>query len=125
MPRHAHRILLVEDHDASREGMHELLELDGHYVGTAASGREALDVLRDGFAPCLILLDLLMPDVDGAAFRAEQVGDPKIAAVPVVLLSGSGSVEKRAAELGVSGYLLKPIEPAQLYEVIERHCRCA
>src|SRR5262249_21322910 len=76
---HHHRLLLVDDDADSREAVAELLSLDGYDVGEAADGQEALDVLRRGPAPCMVLLDLHMPTASGAFFRSAQLRDRELA----------------------------------------------
>ena len=71
----------------------------------AADGGEALDRLRGGTAPCLIVLDLEMPRKDGWEFRSEQIHDPKLAAIPTILSSADVDVKQKAAALGIDGYL--------------------
>src|SRR4029077_6804487 len=81
-----HPILVVDDEAASREALATLLRLNGHAVVTASNGREALDRLRET-EPCVILLDYVMPIMDGRAFREAQKADPRWAHIPVVLLT--------------------------------------
>ncbi|HTM22199.1 MAG TPA: response regulator [Kofleriaceae bacterium] len=104
------RVLIVEDDDDISESMADLLEGEGYKVGRAADGAQALRLLRaaDGNRPGLILLDLMMPRMDGYQFRAEQRADPALAGIPVLVMSAAGDMEARAAELGAGGYLKKP-----------------
>jgi CheY-like chemotaxis protein len=117
-----HHILLVEDDAASREAIALALQLQGYQVATAANGREALDRLRDDCRPCLILLDLMMPVLDGWQFRARQQRDPALASIPVIVVSADGSVRQKAASLGAADYLETPVEVDKLLAVVERHC---
>ena len=100
-------ILLVEDHADLREAMTSLLEAFGYEVVTAADGGEALDRLRRGIAPCLIVLDLEMPRKDGWKFRSEQLHDPKLAGIPTIVSSAEANVKQKAALLGIHGYFEK------------------
>lgn len=118
----ARYILLVEDNPDTRDSMTILLELQGYRVVGAANGQEALDSLRSDGRPCLILLDLMMPVLDGWGFRAEQQRDPALADIPVVVLSADGSVDEKAASLGVADYLRKPFEVDDLLGLVKRHC---
>jgi CheY-like chemotaxis protein len=122
---HRHHLLLVEDHDDSRMAVAEVLRLDGHQVTTAAGGEEALDVLRAGLAPCLVLLDLQMPGTSGQQFRQLQLRDRRIASVPVAALSGHGGIAQQAEAMGIAGYLPKPIDLDRLLAVLRRTCRLA
>ncbi len=123
--RHQHRILLVDDDDATRGGMAELMRLDGYRVVEASDGGEALDTLRAGAAPCLVLLDLNMPGMSGWEFRALQRRDRRIAHLPIVLLSAHGGLEQQAESLQLAGFLPKPIDFDRLRSMIEHTCRRA
>lgn len=115
----AHRhILLVEDDDATRECMVVLLGLQGYTVTEATNGREALDRLRHGERPRLILLDLMMPVMDGRQFRDEQRRDPDLADIPVVVVSADAAVDQKAAALEAAGHLQKPIDINHLLELL-------
>jgi CheY-like chemotaxis protein len=122
---HHHTILLVDDDPDARAGVAELLRLDGHEVTEAADGQEALDRLRSGPRPCLVLLDLNMPGTSGWRFRALQLRDRAIADVPVVALSGHAGLEQQTRVLGLDGCLTKPLDFDKLPAVIRRTCRMA
>jgi CheY-like chemotaxis protein len=102
-----------------------LLEEEGFSVEGAPNGREALIRLREGGAyPALILLDLMMPGMDGWDFRSEQMRDPKLAGVPVVVVSASGfSRESIRTQFRPAAYVEKPIERAALLDVIREVVR--
>jgi len=102
-------ILVVEDDDATREAECLLLQGQGFAVTAAANGREALNHLRAGLRPRLILLDLAMPVLDGYAFRAEQLCDPELEDIPVVVCSAAADPE-RATSLRPAAILSKPVE---------------
>src|SRR5919201_836869 len=103
-----HHILLVEDEPSTRDAMTLVLELQGYKVVGAADGQQALDHLRGDGRPCIILLDLMMPVLDGWGFRAQQQQDPALAAIPVIVVSADGAVGQKAASLGAASYLQKP-----------------
>ena len=111
-------ILVVEDNAAARRALAVLLEAAGYPVACAADGREALDYLRGPDRPCLILLDLAMPVMDGWEFRARQRQSPGMASIPVILLSGEGDLPRIAASLGVAGHCAKPVRPDGLLRAI-------
>src|SRR5438270_7170536 len=102
-------ILLVEDDAATREALALILGTEGYRVTGAANGAEALGVLRSAPPPDLILLDLMMPIMDGWQFRREQVRDAALSAIPVVVLSADGNVQQKASALHAAGYLQKPV----------------
>ncbi len=115
-------ILIVEDDFDIREALTQILEEEGYVVRGAANGREALDVANEGPAPKLILLDLMMPVMNGWQFRAEQLKDPKLASVPVLVISADPQVQPKAASLGVAGLLKKPIALDDLLQAVKTHC---
>ncbi len=115
--------MLVVDDDADiRETITDVLEMRGYRVRSAVNGLEALNLLRSGARPCLILLDLMMPVLNGWEFRAEQTRDEQLANVPVVIISGDGSTSQKAATMGISLYLRKPLELSVMLDVVRRHC---
>lgn len=115
-------VLVVDDDPDILEMLQLFLELEGYEVLTAHDGAEALDVLRRASTlPGLILLDLMMPGVDGGAFRATQIGDPRLANVPVVVMSGAGRLDERVGEMGIAEYLEKPVAAERLLAVVRHH----
>ena len=114
----ANYILLVEDDDITRDALTTLLEAAGYQVIAAAHGREALDRLKSGRLPFLILLDLLMPEMDGCTFRKHQLQSPPLATIPVLILSAEDGLARTAASLGAAGYFPKPIGIERLLEAI-------
>jgi two-component system response regulator MprA len=101
--------------------MSDTLEAEGYRVVLARDGLDALATLRAGSQhPNLILLDLMMPNMDGWGFRAAQQQDPALAQIPVVIVSADSRVTQKAAELGVAGSLAKPVRVAELVAVIEK-----
>jgi CheY-like chemotaxis protein len=92
-------------------------------VTLASHGGEALTVLRaEATRPCLIILDLMMPVMDGWAFRAEVLKDAAVASIPIVILSGDAHVKDKARELDCAGALGKPISLSALLELVQRFC---
>ena len=90
-----HHVLIVEDDADLREMMAQILILEGFNPATVSNGREALEYLRHGDAPQLILLDLMMPVMNGWEFCSQRQQDPALASIPVVLFSGAGDVGQR------------------------------
>jgi len=86
----ARSVLIIDDDDESREALAEMLALHGYVVATATDGSEALGYLRAGNRPHAILLDLMMPVIDGWDFRTEQKRDAALAQIPVIVISAAG-----------------------------------
>ena len=116
------RVFVIEDDADTREMLGQVLEIEGYEVTLAGDGQDALRRLRTEPPPRVILLDLMMPGMNGWQFRGEQQRDPALAVIPVVVLSGDDGVERKATALGVSGYLRKPIDLGTLLETISRYC---
>jgi CheY-like chemotaxis protein len=117
-------VLIVEDDYDIREVLTEVLQDEGYQVMGGANGREALDLLLATQAiPKLILLDLMMPVMSGWQFAEKLREDARYKALPIVVVSADGNLQQKAASLGASGYLRKPIEIEALLEVVERYCR--
>jgi CheY-like chemotaxis protein len=114
-------VLIVDDDPDILDMMGLLLENAGYEVQTALDGARALDRLGDGVRPAIILLDLMMPVMDGWSFRDHQRRDPAIARIPVVVLTGDGHADDKARALGAEGYLRKPVELAELLAMVERY----
>ena len=120
-----HDILIVEDDESIRDCLAEVLDDEGYSVTVASNGREGLDRLRSpkgGRPPCVILLDLMMPVMDGFEFRAEQLKDRALAGIPVVVLSADGRAKVKAAALGIAEALIKPVDLDEVLAVVTRHC---
>lgn len=117
---HAHRVLLVDDDVEASEALAAVLRMSGVAVVCAHHGRRALEVPRDEHDFCLILLDLLMPVMDGYAFREVQRADPVLSTIPIVVLSGV--YEYGAVQLGLNVFLRKPVPPMDLLATIDRYC---
>src|SRR5207248_1901632 len=98
-------VMVVDDNPDVRGFMQTLLEAAGYDVSCAVNGRDALSRLRQGRLPCAIVLDLSMPDRDGWQFREQQLEDPGLADIPVVLVSGEEELPRAAATLGVAVYI--------------------
>ncbi len=118
------RVLVVEDDPDIRESLDLVLSDEGHQVTCASNGEEALALLGDERTrPGLILLDLMMPVMDGIQFRAAQLASPALRDIPVVIISADTQLGARAAELQVSGHFQKPVDLPTLYRVIDQYCK--
>jgi CheY-like chemotaxis protein len=116
-------VLLVEDHAEMRKLLQTLLEREGYTVFAAVNGVEALQLLRGGVEPALILLDLMLPVMDGFTFRKEQKRDPRLSTIPTIVYSGHNEMRARAAELRAAAYLQKPIKFDMLLRLVATHCQ--
>jgi len=117
----ATQLLIIEDDPDVSDALASVLREEGYEVVTAANGLEGLQQLRGGTPPSLILLDLMMPVMDGYRFRAEQLRDPTLAAVPVLVLT-AGIADARMDTLGAAGALHKPIDLDVLLSAVRAHC---
>jgi PAS domain S-box-containing protein len=114
-------ILVVDDDEDSRQLLAEALSEDGYEVSTAADGAEALRELRSSKQkPFLVLLDLVMPVMDGWQFLAARKGEPDLEDIPVVLISGQANAHEALSSYGLAGRIEKPITIANLRQVVNR-----
>jgi CheY-like chemotaxis protein len=113
-------VLVVDDDQAIRETLCELLADEGYEAVGASHGREALDRLRTDGRPCVILLDLMMPVMDGFAFRAAQLADPGLSAIPVVVITAMGQAS--ASSISADVVLSKPLRIERVLEAVSRFC---
>ena len=118
-------VLLVDDDAESVEAFVIFLDFHGIEAVTARDGEHAMQILRDGFAPCVIVLDLMMPGKDAFAFRSEQLADPTLAGTPVIVCSGAFDGRAAAKRLGAAEFIAKPAEPQALLQLIRLHCGAA
>jgi len=114
-------IMLIEDDAQMREAVSALLEDHGYGVEPCAGAQEALRLLRTGVTPDVILLDLLMPLMNGWEFRVEQKREPRWAHIPVVALSADASA--MAAAIDAQAFLTKPVDGPLLLETVEQLLR--
>ena len=116
-------VMVVEDDEEIRLAMVELLEDNGCDVVSQPNGQLALDYLgQAGELPCLIFLDLMMPVMDGQAFRQAQLLDPRIADIPVVVISAYRDVDQISAQLKAATFIKKPPQLRELVSAIEQYC---
>ncbi len=116
------RVLLIEDDFLLRELVTMVLAGEGYMVASASNGEDAFQRLRHYEKPNLILLDLMMPGMDGWHFREEQKKDPQLASIPVVVISALGDIEEKASSLGAAACLQKPVDAAKLLATVRRCC---
>jgi CheY-like chemotaxis protein len=123
-PRPRSPVLVVEDHEDTREMVEMFLRHEGYRVSAARHGVQALERIERE-APCLILLDVMMPVMDGVAF-AEQLrasSDPAIAQTPIVLLTAVPNAREVQHRIGAVEVIIKPIPFDAVTDIIEHHCR--
>ena len=112
-------ILVVEDDQDIRCSVRDVLELEGYFVQTAENGQIGLELLHKMEPPCLVLLDLMMPVVDGLEFLQKKRADIKIAPIPVVIVS---AIAERSKAEPDTPYIKKPIDIHVLLDVVRQYC---
>lgn len=116
-------VLIVEDDFAIRECLAEILASEGFRVEKAANGREALDYLRSQpVAPRAIILDLMMPVMNGYEFRERQLKDERLAGIPVIVISAQSNFESDRDHLQAASYIAKPIDLDVFLSVLDSVC---
>jgi DNA-binding response OmpR family regulator len=118
----AHSILLIEDDADLREVMAAFLESQDFDVACAENGAEALRLLWRGLHPCAILLDLMLPGLDGFAFREFQRANPAWVHIPVIVVSAMDDLSQRIQELRPAAWFKKPVDLDALATAITRYC---
>ena len=114
-------VFLIEDDLDLRESLRDLLEMEGYGVEQASDGQEALEKLADRASmPHLILLDWMMPRMDGAQFCAAKKSVPLIDAIPIVLLTADGRVSEKVTQTGASTGIAKPVDIEILLSAIQK-----
>ena len=114
-------VFIVEDDADTREMLGHFLQLEGYEIETAANGQQALEQLAAGSRARVILLDLMMPVMDGWQFRREQARRRDIAAIPVIVVSAAG--RDRIAEISADAYLSKPVDLDELLTCVNAYWR--
>jgi len=117
----SHTVFIVEDDVDTREMLGRFLELEGYRVESAANGKLALERLDAGAPACVILLDLMMPVMDGWQFRREQVQHAALADIPVIVVSAAG--RDRIQQIDANAYLSKPVDLDELLQRVTEYCR--
>lgn len=114
--------MIIEDDLDIQSFLYDFLTEEGFAVQTANNGKDALKILADqSELPGVILLDLMMPVMDGDKFRRQQEKDPRIASIPVVVMTADRDPQIRSISLGAKGYLKKPF--ANLEEIVTQIAR--
>ena len=116
-------VLIVEDDEETAESLAETLRIMGYRSEIAANGRIALDRLHAAPAKyCLVLLDVMMPEMDGWDFLTAQRADHSIGAIPVVVVSAALGATARAAQTSAVGVLPKPVDATALEVMLQQYC---
>lgn len=118
------RLVMVVDDDADvRDAIADVVNDNGYQTMIAANGKEAIEQLRGtAVRPCVILLDVMMPIMDGWEFRAELSADPELGAIPVVVLTAHANMDEVVRRMQAVDCLKKPFELSQLLSTIDRLC---
>lgn len=116
---HDIHVLVVDDQEVIRDTLQVALDDEGFSVECAANGREALAVIGR-WKPDVILLDLMMPVMDGWQFRREQQDDPALAHIPVLVITAAGA--QQASTISATELLAKPLRIERVLDVLGRYC---
>jgi len=115
------RVLVVEDDEATLEAVAELLEGEGVSVCKAHNGREALDRLRERPIPGLIIVDLMMPVMDGWELCRQIADDEGLASIPIAIVTAAAAVDRMPVRRNDAGFFIKPVDYRHLLEVVRRY----
>lgn len=113
------KILVVDDDYGIREALKAALEYEGYAVATAENGQVAIDLLQDGLRPCLIVLDLMMPVMDGWTFADRVATDQSYSSIPIVVVS---AFDDQAPDIKAKSIFQKPVNLKALFDVIKKWC---
>jgi two-component system, chemotaxis family, chemotaxis protein CheY len=111
-------VLVVEDNDDIREAIGELLESEGYEIALAEDGERALELLAQLPRPCLLLVDLVMPRMDGWQLLQSLSRDDRLATIPVVVMSAASN----ATTVPIHSTLKKPLDLEILMQIVHDHC---
>jgi CheY-like chemotaxis protein len=115
-------ILVVEDDDDIRNVMIDVLESEGYHAEAASNGKEALDLLHTINKPCLVLLDMMMPIMNGREFLDKIMEDAVLAPIPVLIVS---AVADKTNTKGAVGFLKKPVDIEMVLKMVDQYCNGA
>ena len=118
--KNCNSILVVEDDDSIREAMVEMLEMEGYRTYAAINGKNALSLLKDNIPkPCLVLLDMMMPIMNGREFLDEMMKDAFLAPIPVLIVS---AIADPSNSKGSVGFLKKPVDIDSVLSIVSKYC---
>ena len=115
-------VLIVEDDEDIRADLAAILRIKGFAVAEAANGVEALAQMRNAL-PCVLLLDLMMPEMNGWELGAIMATEARLQKVPIVVVSGAGRLDQSTKAIAPAAILAKPFELSHLIDVVARYCR--
>lgn len=115
------RVLIIEDDESIRELLVELLESEGYVVSAAENGLQGIEFLKKNSRPDLILMDLMMPVMDGYTFRTEQMKNPQWITIPTVVMSAEASAKEKLKNYSITAFLTKPIELETILKTVEKY----
>ncbi len=117
------RVLVVEDDEATLEAVAELLDGEGVSVCKARNGREALELLQGGRFPGLIIVDLMMPVMDGWELCRRIADDEELASIPIAIVTAAAAIDPMPVRRNDAGFFTKPVNYRHLLEVVRRYSR--
>jgi CheY-like chemotaxis protein len=118
------KILVVEDDRDIRKNMQRLLEVEGYTVQCAENGQVALDFLKGAdVLPQLIILDLMMPIMDGFQFREVQLENPRLKTIPVAVMTADGHIVEKKARVRAEVAVRKPVDIETILKIAEQYCK--
>ena len=120
-PPHA-TVLVVDDVAATRDGLATLLRLRGYQAHEAGNAVEGLRVLREERGIQVVVLDVMLPGANGFWFREQQLQDPAIADIPVILFTAAPDVDVNTTPFPVQAVVKKPVAVDALFELLARYC---
>jgi two-component system chemotaxis response regulator CheY len=121
-----HPVLIVDDDEDIRESMMDFLQDHGYAPVGATNGKDALEKLAGGLRePCVIIMDLMMPVMDGLTFRDEQLRHPDLARIPVIVVSAFREAAAVVQDMDCAGLIAKPLDLDELLRVVRGLCSAA
>lgn len=117
------KIMIVEDDRDIRRNVSRLLSSEGYAVEVAGDGQEALTLLQStSEMPCVIILDLMMPIMDGFQFREQQAKLPSISQIPVIIMTADGHIDEKKIRTGANLALKKPTDIDTILNAVHQFC---